>query len=798
LDTIESFGYWVRRRRKALDLTQGELAQCVGCAVVSLRKIEADERRPSRQMAERLALCLELPADETSEFLAVAFGKRSSYRVLLPNGESSSLAASNLPVMVNPLIGRTTELAAIVSCLRRKDVRLHTLTGPVGVGKTRLAIEAGLRLRQEFKYGVHLIALAPVQDPALVPAITASVLGVREARGHSLVKSIADHLAQKDILLIFDNFEHLQPAAAFLLELLHCAPGLRLLVTSRAVLHLYGEHEYVVSPMAVPNANNLEEAARAASVQLFYERAQAVQADFCLTPDLIPVVAAICRRLDGLPLAIELAAVRIKLFSAQELLQRLERRLPLLTQGPADLPLHDQVLENAIAWSYGLLSPSDRALLNRLAVFQGGFTLAAAETVTAFPFTLLALSTGLETTLEVPDIMNSLSTLLDQSLLMRQKIGAAPAESRFVMLDTIREFAQEQLQARDEHQLMQKRHAEYFATWAADAEAHLYGPEQADWLICMELEADNLRTALSWSIGAGQRELAARIACALAVFWRRRGHYIEGRSWLEKVLPLIQPDCLPDTLRARTLQAAGSLAYRQGDWPAAQQWLDESLRLFQTCGDQTGSARVLFDLGWIAIDQGDWIEAARLNQESLTLAREAADCLGIYRALTNLGWTNLCTGEQNVAAELFAEAYDLARHAGHIKGVAVSLVNLGWIALERGDLTSAMAQTSESLRLCHLLGEREVMAECLEVLIVVALKRGEYERATKLSGAAHALWAALHVTRSPTQYSTAAHAEAAATLHRNLSDGIFSSNWQEGGAMSLDVLVAFTLDGGTD
>lgn len=799
----DSFGYWVRRRRKALDLTQVELAQRVGCAVVTLRKIEADQRNPSRQMAKQLATCLALSPEETRTFLSVAAGERPVDRLKLASGSVPSSAGKptfpgsranhNLPAPMTPLIGRTTELEAILSCLRRKDIRLHTLTGPVGVGKTRLAIEAGRRMGGDFRDGVYLVPLAPVQDAALVPSATATAIGMRQGRGRNMQDSVIETLANKEMLLIFDNFEHLQPAVSFLSELLGGAPHLRLLVTSRALLHMYGEHEFVVAPMAMPEADRYAGAVEAAPVQLFADRARAVRADFRLTPETLPVVVEICRRLDGLPLAIELAATRLKLFSPQELLQRLEHRLPLLAQGPADLTPHDRVLENAIAWSYGLLSTLERILMNRLAAFVGGFSLTAAETICSFPSGLQMISGEAGAEQNIPQTANGLTALLDQSLLLRQEVDNAYG-SRFVMLEIIREYALEQLRASGELELMQRRHAEYFTAWAEQAVRRLYGPEQAAWLKYMETEADNLRSSLKWCLTADQMEMAARLACALGVFWRRGGYYSEGCSWLEQILPRTRLAGLTVSLRARTLQAAGSLAHRQGDWKRARGWLEESLSLFRDCSDGSGVARVLFDLGWIAIDQGNWAEAARLNQESLVIARGADDPHGIYRALTNLGWTRLCTSEREQAAGLFDEAYEIARRIGHTKGIAVSLTNLAWIALYEEDLSLAADYAVEGLRLCYQLGEKEALSECLEILAIAATLLGRLEHAARLSGAAQALWDALHIQPSPAHHSTSSYNNAQATLRKNLTPGVFEAARQDGHEMSLDSAVRFALD----
>lgn len=793
MDKKSSFGYWVRRRRKSLDLTQEMLAQRVGCAVVTLRKIEADERRPSRLMSERLAQCLLFDEEETTAFLAIVNGEQVSNRIMPSPKAVGIIRPNNLPVPISPLIGRSEELAAIVKCLRRKDVRLHTLTGPVGVGKTRLAIEAGLCLQHEFSDGVYLIALAAVQDPALLASITATVLGIRKTNNQSLQNSLCHYLADKEMLLIYDNFEHLQPAAGFLSELLRCAPNLRLLVTSRAILHLYGEHEYGVLPLPVPNPSNPIQAAQSACIQLFCERAQAAQADFHLTPDLVPTVTEVCRRLDGLPLAIELAAARIKLFSLKELLQLLEHRLPTLAQGPSDQPQHDQILENAIAWSYGLLAPTERRLLKRLSVFKDGFTLSAAQAICAASFKPQAISIEQETDQKIPNLINSLGVLQDQSLLLRQKASFFTSESRYTILETIGEFAQKQLHSSGEYEWLQQRHADYFSAWAEQAEPHLYGPDQAAWLKRFELDSANLRAALTWFLASDQVEQAARLFSVLSIFWRRRGYHSDGRYWAEKVLPLTQPGCVNDSIRAKTLQAAGALAYRLGDLQPAQCWLGESLELYRSCENQTGIARVLFDLGWIALDQGEWEQAAQLNQESLKISRETQNQLGVYRALINLGWTLLNTHEQQRASTLFAEALELARLIGHTKGIAVSLTNLAWVALVLEDHLRAAELAEESLKLCYELGERQVLAECLEILVVAAIRGGQFEHAAQMDGAAQALWEQMQINRPPTDYTFATYKAAVEVMQSQLPEPQYQAILKQGREMSLEAIISHAL-----
>ncbi|MFN3333416.1 MAG: ATP-binding protein, partial [Caldilinea sp.] len=669
MEARDSFGYWVRRRRKSLDLTQEELAQRVGCALVTLRKIEADERRPSLQMAERLAHGLALPPSEWADFAIAAAGADTvAWLEKLPDGYTR--LPGNLPAPVTSLIGREQELLLITNCLQRKDVRLLTLTGPVGVGKTRLAIEAGRRLQQRcqpMRDGAYLVELATVRDPGMVLPTIAIILGVREGRRKRLAQLLADYLADRRVLLILDNFEHLLAAAPQLAALLAACPNLKMMVTSRARLHLYGEHELVVSPLSLPDPENLVDAAESAAVRLFCTRAQAVHSDFSLSPSLTATVAAICRHLDGLPLAIELAAANIRVFSPQELLRRLEHELPTdYTDAARPLPrLH--VLRNAVSRSYDLLSQAQQKLFTRLAVFVGGFELRAAQTICCDP----EMAAGLA------DIGDDIDALLGQSLLMREATPVAflvtqkpcpqcpvlqlqedaAVESRFVMLETISEFARERLQHSGEFDRLRQRHADHYASCAQQIAAHLHGPSQALALIWLERNSDNLRAALTWLLNTQQVEQAAELGCALGAFWQRHGHYGEGRRWLDRILSALAQSSAPATLRARTLQTAAMLAYRQGDWQIAQPWLAECDAIFTAAGDLRGQASVTFDQGWIAVDLGDWEMAMHLNYKSLALARAAGDDLISYRALTNLGWTHLCIGECATATPYFEEAH---------------------------------------------------------------------------------------------------------------------------------------------
>ncbi len=633
-------------------------------------------------------------------------------------------APHNFPIPPTPLIGREKELPQARQLLLRDDVRILTMTGSGGTGKTRLASELAPNLLNDFRDGVFFVQLAAINDPKLVAATIAGTLGLKEEAGRTLMESLKLYLQEKSMLLLLDNFEQIFSAAPMIAELIAHSPRVKVLVTSRSALRLRGEFEFPVEPLAVPSLKRLpqvESLSQYPAVALFVERAKAVNPDFRLTNENARAVAEICIRLDGLPLALELAASRIKLLAPSAMLPHLEKRLELLTRGAQDLPARQQTLRAAIDWSYDLLNEGEKTWFRRLSVFVGGCTIQAAEAVCTATADLDLQA------------LDPLSSLVDKSLLSQKANG----ESRFSMLETIREYALERLAVSGEEPAVRRQHADFFVALAEEAESELLGPQQSAWLERLEREHGNLRAALRWSADSGEAIRGLHLAGALWRFWYTRGYLTEGRQWLEEALARA---AMPTPARAKALNGAGALALTQGDYRVAHAFYDEALAIFRQVEDKGGVAASLNNLALIANDLGDLANARALYEESLTLSRELKDKPNIAHLLNNLGLMAQQRGSFAEARSLLEQSLMIKRELGDKRGIAATLLNLGNVARDLEDYRNAGSLFEESLGLFRELGEARGIAYSMNNLGLVAYGQGDYGRAANLLGESLALF----------------------------------------------------------
>lgn len=699
-----------------------------------------------------------------------------------PHG--SGRGRTNLPAPLSSFVGRAQEIRSAVEHLRDRDARLLTLTGSGGSGKTRLAFEIAAALADDYEHGVVFVPLESVRDPTLVPSAIMEALGLQEAPGSPLLRQLEDHLQSRQLLLLLDNFEQVAVAAPVVSGLLRVCPRLKVLVTSRAVLHLSGEHEFPVPPLSLPARSAAEREAEPSAVlaeseavQLFLTRARAARPDLALRRENTEPVGEICRRLDGLPLAIELAAARVRLLAPAALLTRLERRFDLLTGGPRDLPSRQQTLRGAIGWSYDLLTPAEQGLLQRLAVFVGGCTLDAAEAVCSGPE---------DSSL---DLLEGIASLVDQSLL--QKDERPTGEPRFRMLETVREYGLEQLLASGEMGSVQQRHAGYFLALAEEMDARWRGPEPHVWMDRLEAELGNLRAVLAWCLTeSGDTELGLRLAGALWRFWDIRGHLREGREWLARMLVLPDASGYP-AARARALNAAGYLAAYLSDHLDARQLHEQSLSLWRQLSDRRGIAMALYCLSIASKWSGDRAGELAFLEESLALAREIGDRVIIYIALYNLALRATADGDYERAVALHEASLALKREQGDIWSIANSSVSLGQMALRQGDHARAMAEFQEAMPVYQKMGDPKRTISCLESLACVAAARGLHERAARLLGAAEANRETLGTQREP--HVQRNYDQAQSSSRDALGELRFADAWTAGRAIPLAEAVAYAL-----
>jgi non-specific serine/threonine protein kinase len=742
----------------------------------------------------------------------------TSFGAESPSGTPKPQSKNNLPHQLTSFIGRETEIAEIRTLLGR--ARLLTLTGSGGCGKTRLAIQIGARLSNIYPDGVWIIELVSVSDPGLVPQALAMALGLKGQPGRSLTQSVIEHLANKHLVLVLDNAEHMLATCAQITEaVLRQCPQVVIIATSRERLATAGEQTYRVPGMSMPDSDRDATAASLAqceSALLFVDRARLNAPHFVITNENAPALASICRRLDGIPLAIELAAARTRSMSVAEVSRRLDQQFRLLTGGSPAAPRRQQTLRGLIDWSYDLLSDTEKTMFQRVSVFSGSWSPEAAEQV--------CVGEGIEDW----RVLDLLTSLADKNLVVAEVQRGA---TRYRLLETIHQYARERLNEGSEDARWHGRHLAYFLA-LAEAEPRNAEADQDAWLDILEIEHGNMRAALAWSAATeGYAEPGLRLAVALWWYWLVRGHLGEGRDWLSRLLAA-GPRGQTSPTRANALTGAGELARHQGDYAAARTLHEEGLALQRELGDRRGVATSLINLGGVAYDQGDYAAARALLQESLAAFRELGDPRGIATSLHNLGELASKQGDDSVAQALYEESLAMWRDQGDRWGIATSLTCLGKVSFERGDHPAARALAEESLAiqrelgdrpgiatsLCDLgrvareqkdllgarrllnesltirweLGDRPGIADSLEGLACVASAAGGPGRAARIWGMAERLRDEIGSALPPRERPR--HALWVATARADLGDGTaFDYAWQQGRAMTLDRAVEYSI-----
>ncbi|KAB8143072.1 XRE family transcriptional regulator [Chloroflexia bacterium SDU3-3] len=767
------FGRWLQQQRKKLDLTQAELAQQAGCALGTLRNIETGSARPSKQLAARLAMVLGGEQEQVAAIVAFARGTGPAPAVL-----PAANARHGAPTHLTGMIGRERELAELRGMLLRPDVRLVTLTGPGGTGKTRVAVESIALLESSFPGGVWFVDLAPVSDPALVLAAIAQAVALPRGAG-PLLAQLAEALRGDAALLLLDNFEQVVDGGADVAALLGACPRLKALTTSRIALGLMGEHELPIPPLGLPDRARLPplpQLTQYEAIRLFRARARAARPSFEITAENAAAVAEICYQLDGLPLAIELAAARIKLFPPQALLAKLDRRLAFLTGG-RDRPSRQQTIRSTIEWSYRLLAPDERRMFQKIGVFSGGATLDMIAEVCAEPQA------------QVDAIVFA---LVSHSLLyvLPPRSDSPEINPRIGMLETIREFALERLDAGDESAPTRRRHARAYAAMVRQGQPQLLGPEQAAWLRRLNIEHDNIRVALAWLLRDDAAQALA-MAGELADFWKVRSLFEEGRRWLDAALEASV--ALPlDRTRIHALHGALMMAVDQADVPRATDLAEQHVAAARALGDPRYLAESLAEMAQLAYTVGRLDRAEELFREALADFRALGNRERVANMLLNIGrivGVHRC--DAAVATPLLSESLAIYEQIGYPLGVAMASLCLASTAIHTGDIAQVQRLGRQALGLAWELGNQVQIAFNLTTQAVVSIHAGDPAQAARFYAAAEAIFSAVAMPLSPSEQAT--HDRWRAEVVAALDGRQAAAAWAEGGSAPLAQIVAEAL-----
>lgn len=784
-----SFGYWLRLRRKALDLTREGLADRVGYSAETIRKIETEQRRPSAEMAERLAEIFNIPPQEQTAFLRFARGDwkfaPSEIEEEFPWQVSVKSHRSNLPATVTSFVGREQEISLARKYLLDSTIRLVSLVGPPGIGKTRLSLETARTVLSDFPNGVFFVALAPPEDPSLLALTVAQALGLI-ARTHPLaIEQLTDGIRDKQMLIVLDNCEHLiEDAAALALELLSACPRLKILVTSRESLRIPGEWIYTIPALNVPKEGSsvdVETVSEFPALTLFSERARAVRSDFTLDSENLQSIVAICAQLDGLPLAIELIAARMRLMLPQALLNRLSGQFVLTADGMRAASARQKTLNDAIGWSYDLLSAEEQKCFAYLSVFSGGFTLDAAEAI-------------FSRTVKVKSVSELVTSLLDKSLLQRVPDREARGEPRYTMLVTIQEFARARLRERAKETVALNWHLAYFLDLAEKGNAEIRGPNQIEWLHRLDVMRDNFRTALQWAIETGRTEAALGMARKLHWFHSVRGDHSEGRQWLGRVLALPDAPLYPGAYAEALTQIALDTWLQIGA-EKARPFVEQALAVARAHDEKWNTAYALSVLGLVLNMEHNFVQAQVALEESKKLFQEVDDDWGYAHAIMCQGNSAYQQDDHPTSLRLHEQGLELFHKLGDRYFQSVALRLMSDVHVKQGNWSLAQTTLREALILAQQLDSKYEIGACIWSLGYAVQPSVKVVRAVHLYGAARNL---LDSVGAWSKGNIAAFENDIAPCRAALSEEEFAEALEQGSAMTMEQAIAYALEFSTD